>query len=176
MHRGTSQAGDLGRSGLQQAAPRPLAFETWALHHLLTGPLPALTGCAGASILPCCHQFSPNISQGFPMLPAGVMELWDSRIHRCMGTGALPHCQGKGRWVSAWVTDSGMHGGVDCVNLQPRNPTPATEILPGWVWGVRRQLRAALLLLCKTENHLIVHLRKVGKVAFVYRVVNCSSS
>ena len=48
-----------------------------------------------------------------------------------MGTGALLHCQGKGRWVSAWVTDSGIHGGADCVYLQPRNPTPATEILPG---------------------------------------------
>ena len=147
MHRGTFQAGNSGRSGLQQAAPRPLASETRAPHHLLTGALPALR----AVLVPFClvaTSFLPASPRDFPCL---LQVLWSSEAPgstRAWRETALLHCQGKGRWVSAWVTNSG----ADCVNLQPRNLTPAPEILPGLSLRTQETVQGSLAALVKKRK------------------------
>ena len=106
--------------------------------------------------------------------------LWSSETPgstRAWGERALLYCQGKGRWVSAWVTNSGVHGRADCVYLQPRNPTPAPEILPGLSLRTQETVQGSLAALVKKRKPSHCPSAEGGQSCLCPpRVMKCSSS
>lgn len=121
--------------------------------------LSGLCWCHPALLPPVSSQHLPGISHA---------------CCRCYGALRLQDPPGHGErqpFCIARARDAGSVPGWPILELIVWTYNPGTSHLPqrysqAWVWGLRKQFRAALLHLWKRENRL--HLQKVDKAACVH--------
>lgn len=169
LHRGTSQAGALGRWGQQQSFP-----QSPSLWNLGTGASAhkAPSSCYGLCRWQHPALWPPVSSQYLPETSPRLLQgLWSSvtPVSAKGGERELPCAASAGEAGPAPgrpILESMVE--LKRAYLQPRMPLPPWRYSRSCAWGLRRQSTAALLYLRKRENYLIIHQWKVEKAALVH--------